>query len=441
MPLVHDYVINFLRKSKTMTISTEGEKLWTTKIFFAMDHGFIFLIEKTGLTLSNILKHPEVSFSVDNNRLDLFLQGSGKVEILGEPRDFMKERGILLYKIPEDSVFVKHGNVFIAKIIPDLIIVSDMREEMKRFPENIDLDQMTEKRHPLINSVRVWSFQQSLIALLVGSMLAMRINIVFLILSLIGIIASHGSFNILNGYFDAKTGNDTFSYQGGSRVFVDNLVRKRNAIALSIALFILAIGIGSYFAVVESRIIPFLAIGILAGLLYSLPKIGLKRYAFGDAAVFLAWAPGIFLGGYVLQGGLINFPVVLVSFSIGLMTVAILHGNNWRDIDDDMKAGVRTFANLIGKRWSEFYYLALLWIPYILVIVAFIMFHPYYPLLAVIITVPSALKLSRIAGNRRNIKFGMLDRMTARTTLYFGIAAIIPFVTVYGVMGGMHIVL
>ncbi len=438
MPDVHDYVINLLRKSRTMTISTDGEKLWTTKIFFAMDHGFVFLVEKTGLTFRNISKNPSISFSVDNDRLDLFLQGSGRVEILGEPRDFVRERGILLYKITEDSVFVKHGNVFIARLIPESIIVSDMRTEMKRFLEDIDLDQMFERRRPLLKSVRAWSFQQSLIALIVGSILAMRIDIVFFILSIIGIMASHGSFNILNGYFDTKTGNDTFSYQGGSRVFVDKMVRQRNAITLSVSLFLLALGIGVYLAVEAPRIIPFLAIGIAAGALYSLPKIGLKRYAFGDAAVFLAWAPGIFLGGYVLQGGLVSVPVVLISFSIGLLTVSILHANNWRDMDDDLKVGVRTIANILGSRASEYYYFALLWVPYILVLAAYLMHTSYYPLLAVMLTAPLVWRLSRIASNRRNIKWGMLDRMTASATLYFGLAAILPFVVVYVAMGAFH---
>ena len=440
MEYVQEYVKNFLMKSKTMTISTNGEKLWTTKIFYALDHGFIFLIEKTGLTLANVKKDPNISYSIDNNKLDLFVQGTGRVEILGEPKDFVSERGKLLYKVPEDSIFVKHGNVFIARLVPDKILVTDMRSEMKKFSEEIDLGQLVEKRHPLLKSARAWSFQQSLIAIVVGSMLALRIDLIFFILSVVGVLIAHASFNILNGYFDAKTGNDTFAYLGGSRVFVDKLVRENSALYLSAALFTLAFAIGIYLVLSAERVIPFLVIGIIAGLLYSLPRIGFKKFALGDAAVFLAWAPGIFLGGYVLQGGIINIPIILVSFSIGLLTVCILHGNNWRDIDDDTKVGVRTVASLIGPINSEYYYFALLWIPYFLILIVYFLVPSYYPLLAVMLTIPFAIKLSQIAVNRKNIKWGMLDRMTARVTLYFGLASIVPFIAVFAAEGMMHIV-
>jgi len=44
-------LLKFLRKCKTMVISTCGETPWSTKVYYALDRGFVFLVEKDGRTL------------------------------------------------------------------------------------------------------------------------------------------------------------------------------------------------------------------------------------------------------------------------------------------------------------------------------------------------------------------------------------------------------
>ena len=434
-------VIKLLRKARTMTMSTTGVKTWTTKTFYAMDHGFLFFIEKGGLTLKNITENPTVSFAIDENKLKLFVQGSGNVEILGDPVELQRERGILLHKIPEDAAFAHHGHVYLARLIPTELRVMDMRVEMKRYSSDINPDQMTEKMHPIMGSFRAWSFQQSVIALLVGSVLAAKLNVLFLVLSVLGIMAAHGSFNVISGFFDFRNGNDTPRSLTSSRVFVDNLVHPRLAMGFASLFLLLALADGIYLSVLRPEIWPFILIGIIAGTLYSAPKIGFKKYALGDLAVFVTWSPGIFLGAFVLQGGIISLPVILISFTIALLTVNILHGNNWRDMDDDRKTGIRTVANVLGENGSKFYYYGLMWVPYALVVIAYLMANYLYPLFAVMLTVPLAIQLSRIAANNRNIKRGMLDMLTARATFYFGLFGVISYVIITYASGTLHLVM
>ncbi|MEM3313115.1 MAG: pyridoxamine 5'-phosphate oxidase family protein [Thermoplasmatales archaeon] len=106
--------LKLLRKARTMVISTNGDEIWSAKVFYALEGGIVFLVEKNSKTLNNILKNSHVVFTIDFNTPDLFIQGSGNAVILGEPKDFDKERGTLLYKIPEDTLFVKTGHVLIA---------------------------------------------------------------------------------------------------------------------------------------------------------------------------------------------------------------------------------------------------------------------------------------------------------------------------------------
>ncbi len=135
-------VSNFLRKNRFMTISTDGIKLWTTKVYYALNQGIIFFIEKTGLTLANIEKNPEISYEIDNNELSIIIQGTGKVSILGNAPDYKKETDIIISKSPEDKKFIDH--IYVARLIPDLIRVTNMVNQFKKYNEKINLDELNE---------------------------------------------------------------------------------------------------------------------------------------------------------------------------------------------------------------------------------------------------------------------------------------------------------
>ncbi|MGC8559038.1 MAG: prenyltransferase, partial [Nitrososphaeria archaeon] len=80
----------------------------------------------------------------------------------------------------------------------------------------------------------------------------------------------------------------------------------------------------------------------------------------------LAFGPGIVLGTEALMGAKISMASVLISAAIGMVIVAVLHANNWRDIEDDKRAGIKTVAILLGEKGSKAYYLALIWLSYAL---------------------------------------------------------------------------
>ncbi|MGC8547053.1 MAG: UbiA family prenyltransferase [Thermoplasmata archaeon] len=433
---MNEPVLKFLRKSRTMTISTNGERLWTTKVYYALEHGFIFLVEKNSQTLRNLQINNNISFEIDNNKLSVFVQGSGKVEILGEPADFPKERGKLVYKVPEDQIFIKHEHVLIARLIPDEIRSMDMRVEMKRSGEKFSTEELVEDIRPLYKAFRPWSFQQSVVTFIAGSILAGYIHSLYIILGIIGIILAHGAFNAISEYFDYKTGIDNPKSLGGSRVLVDELVKPDRVIYSFIVMFTLSLFIAIYLIIARPEIIPYVLLGIVAGLIYGIPRIGFKHLALGDLSVFLAWS-GIFLGALILQGGKVDLVTLLLMLPFPLLTVNILHGNNWRDINDDRQKGVRTVASLLGQEGSKIYYLLLLWIFVPLDISSVIIDRRMFPVIATFLTFPFAVSLSRIAINNKNIKRGMLDKLTASYTLYYGIAFVVSFILLSGYSIGL----
>lgn len=435
---MNEPVLKFLRESRTMTISTNGERLWTTKVYYALEHGFIFLVEKNSQTLRNLQINNNISFEIDNNKLSVFVQGSGKVEILGEPADFPKERGKLVYKVPEDQIFIKHEHVLIARLIPDEIRSMDMRVEMKRSGEKFSTEELVEDIRPLYKAFRPWSFQQSVVTFIAGSILAGYIHSLYIIIGIIGIILAHGAFNAISEYFDYKTGIDNPKSLGGSRVLVDELVKPDRVIYSFIIMFILSIFTAIYLVIARPEIIPYVLLGIVAGLVYGIPRIGFKHLALGDLSVFLAWS-GIFLGALILQGGKIDLVTLLLMLPFPLLTVNILHGNNWRDINDDRQKGVRTVASLLGQEGSKIYYLLLLWVFVPLDISAVLMDRRMFPVIATFLTLPFAVSLSRVAINNKNIKRGMLDKLTASYTLYYGIAFVLSFILFSGYSTGLRL--
>lgn len=442
---MEEEAIKLLRKARTMVLSTNGDSLWAAKVFYCLDDGFVFLVEKNSRTLENIEQGQDTVFTIDFNTPDIFVQGTGKVTVLGEPRDFDKERGALLYKIPEDTLFVKSGHTLIARLIPDNIRVSDMRAQPAKHDLKIDPKKLTEKRNMrYFRALRPWSFQQSVTSLIFGALVAYHINFFLLFVSVLSLLLVHGSFNALSDYFDFELKTDKPDGMGsaGSRILIDRLIPTNSFLIYAISLLVVGLGLGIYLIVLRPVIIPYVIIGLVAGLLYGIPKLGWKRIALGDLAVFLAFGPGIFLGSFAIQGGKFGLPEILISFSLGLIIVAILHGNNWRDIKDDMNAGVRTIASILGDKGSEIYYVALIWGSYPLFIIAVLLEPRLFPILGALLTIPWAVRLTKISMNPKNIKRNLLDMLTAKFTalhIYFSIIFLIFFIALISYFPSIHL--
>ena len=204
---------------------------------------------------------------------------------------------------------------------------------------------------------------------------------------------------------------------------------------MSLVMLFIAGAIGIYLSYYNPLLIVFISIGTLSGIIYSMPKYGFKRLALGDLSILIIWGPGILLGSYIIQGGIINTSVILISLSIGILTTNILHGNNWRDIKDDSENNVKTVSILLKQKGSEIYYLALLWIPYLLIFMAYVISPMYYPVLAAFITIPIAFRISRYVVENKQKHMNILDAITAKFTLFFAFSSFTAYVIIYYLNG------
>lgn len=281
---------------------------------------------------------------------------------------------------------------------------------------------------------RPFSFSASLVPVLLGNVIAayeagVKIDLWILFLSEVAITLLHGAANILNDAYDYKKGLDVHVIPVSGSV-VRKYISPRDAIIGSFILFIGGSLIGIIIASLTSwLIIPIGITGIAIGVFYSATRIGLKYRALGDLSVFIPFGVLGTLGAYVTQTKVLSFLPVLWSIPVSLHIVAILHANNWRDIEGDTGKNFSTVASILGDWLSLRYYALLVLVPYLLVCI-FVLPQsllniprlPYTSLL-VFLSCPLAFSLLKKGGKRAKNEsdFLTLDGATAKLNLLFGL--------------------
>ncbi len=102
---------------------------------------------------------------------------------------------------------------------------------------------------------------------------------------------------------------------------------------------------------------------------------------------------------------------------------AILHGNEWRDISEDTRAGIATLSSEIGRTWAHYSYLGLTLGAYITLGLA-VAFGALPPAtLVAILSLPLlviVLRSAELGASGQARAIAMIDLQTARLHETFG---------------------
>lgn len=167
--------------------------------------------------------------------------------------------------------------------------------------------------------------------------------------------------NIANDYYDFKKGADTSERIGPTRVTQAGLIAPgavRNAFIVVFAVSFLACVALAYRG--GWPVIVLSIVSILSGILYTAGPKPLGYIGLGDAFVLIFFGPVALAATYYLQSYELNSAVVIAGLGPGLISMAILTVNNYRDIDSDAKSGKRTLAVRFGRTFAQFEYMACL---------------------------------------------------------------------------------
>ncbi len=297
---------------------------------------------------------------------------------------------------------------------------------------------MTSRLRPWWIAVRPFAFPAAILPVVFGTVTALaaagaNFNTVRFFLALIAMIALQSSANLINDAHDFERGLDDKVLPASGAV-VRGLISPQEARNGAVLTLLLGIIIGIFLAWQAGLAILFCGIiGVTSCLLYSLNKFGLKENGLGDIAVLINFGVLANVGSWVLQTEQFSWYSVFWSLPIGLLIVAILHANNWRDIVGDKHQNVRTVAGYLGNNVSLHYYAFLILTPFALVILfvlAPLIFADIKGLpggtLFCLIALPKAIKLitSLVSEYRRHDSRAIMTRLdaeTAQLTVLFGI--------------------
>jgi 1,4-dihydroxy-2-naphthoate octaprenyltransferase len=275
--------------------------------------------------------------------------------------------------------------------------------------------------------VRPFSFTASTVPIAVSGGLAAVEGLfdwTLFLVSLFAIVLLHVGTNVTNEIYDVRKGVDTIVSPRASHAIVKGRIGDREAYVLAIFAFGVAFALGMYLVSVRGWPIVALGLaGLIGGYTYTAPPFQYKFGSFGIPLVFLLLGPLAVTGSYYAITGTFDWSALAVSIPVGFLVAAILHGNEWRDISEDARAGAKTFSVRMGRNAAHWLYVTLVVGAYIALTVTVLAgLLPTWSLLA-ILSLPLLVRQIRSAefgasGQQRAI--AMIDLQTAQLHAAFG---------------------
>lgn len=222
-------------------------------------------------------------------------------------------------------------------------------------------------------------------------------NLGHALLAFIGLLLAHVSVNVLNDYFDYRSGIDLATkrtpFSGGSGIIPAALLDPRHVLWFGLACLVLAVPIGIYFVVIKGwLLLPLLVVGAFCVLFYT-PRLTKLWWP--------EWAPGLGLGAlpvlgvYFVQTGEFILPAIIASVPSGILVHNLLFLNEFPDVEADAKGGRRTLPITMGRGRASILYSILTVVIY-LWIVGGVMARLMPPhTLVALLTLPLAIKAIR----------------------------------------------
>ncbi len=239
----------------------------------------------------------------------------------------------------------------------------------------------------------------------------------YALLAFVGLLLCHISVNVLNDYYDYRSGIDLKTkrtpFSGGSGILPAGLLKPRDVFWFGLVCFLVAVFIGIYFILITGwPLLPLLVIGAVCILLYTplLTKLGWPE-----------WAPGVALGSlpvlgvYFVQTASYTLPAVVASVPSGILVHNLLFLNEFPDTEADKEAGRKTLPIVLGKAKASVVYSALTAIVYLWIVGGVLAgLMPGFSLMA-LLSLPLAVKA--IQGALRSQDANMLKQGMASNVL------------------------
>jgi len=250
-----------------------------------------------------------------------------------------------------------------------------------------------------VNATRAPFLTATAVPVLLGTAIAWKdglLDPLIFLITLLSVVFHHLGLNVINDYFDHKSGADEANltptpFSGGARLIQRGMFSPENTRNLGLILYTIGAGFGLIlFSIVGWQVILFGAIGYLIGFVYTAPPLRLVYRGLGEIAVGFGFGPLIVLGSYWVQTQRFTTEAIVASLIVGLLITAVLYINEISDRMWDAKSGKRTLVTLLSTNQANAGYAMLVGGAYLLLVVGVILGILPTPTLLGLATIPMA---------------------------------------------------
>jgi 1,4-dihydroxy-2-naphthoate octaprenyltransferase len=279
---------------------------------------------------------------------------------------------------------------------------------------------------------RPWSFTMTAISVSVGSALGAidgDFSWPFYLITLLGTVLLHAATNLINDYYDVKSGVDTREVSTARyrpHPLVEGKLKSTHVGIAAAFLYVISTCIGIYLAASRGWALLWIGlIGAFASLTYTAPPLKYKYSALGEISVFLMWGPLMVMGAYFVQTQTFSMAACWISLPFGTLVALVLLANNIRDIRHDRNKGILTLAIILGQRNGLWLYFILVAMAYLGIVLMSVFGPLYLWSLIVLLSLPLAWRLLRQMMKQVPDD---ADARTAQLDTAFGVLLVISLV-------------
>lgn len=219
-------------------------------------------------------------------------------------------------------------------------------------------------------------------------------NPLFLVLGLIGVTLGHISINVMNEYFDYKSGLDFKTkrtpFSGGSGVLTSGELEPETVFRFALGCMAVGGSIGVYLALNSTwLVVPVVATALLT--IYFYTPVFAKIYL-GELMTGINFGPLVSIGGYLSLAGNYGPSSLYAGIVPGILVGTLLYLNEFPDVDADKSVGRRNLVISLGLEKAAYGYGVLIFSVYAWIAYCVITNLLPWTVLVTYITLPIGLK-------------------------------------------------
>lgn len=227
---------------------------------------------------------------------------------------------------------------------------------MSAFFEKLDLWLKIARGYTLSQSVVPYCF-----AIFLAYCSVKQINVLYSILGLLAVLFVQAATNMLDDYFDWKSGSvDNYKKQVEEKnvarthkcfYLEQNLISLNTLLFVICALFVIAFLFGVIIFVNLGWYLLWFALisGVLA-ISYSEPHINLSSRGLGEISIGIIFGPLLMIAAYLVAGGIISDLIFYISAIMGLLIMNIAHTHAIMDFDADKGIDRLTLSTIVKTK-------------------------------------------------------------------------------------------